>query len=144
MPVKGTETVLLVDDDDGVRTFVRTILRAGGYKVLEAKNGEEALRVAREYAGPIALLLTDVVMPRVSGRQLADLLSAERPGLKILFASGYSAEIVDRHGILEGGGDYLAKPFSPSTLARKVREVLDGGRPAPPLGPTPVRLPGPG
>jgi PAS domain S-box-containing protein len=126
---QGNETVLLVDDDEGVRALIGTILRAGGYRVLEAADGDEALRAARGYAGPIHLLVTDVVMPRMSGRRLADALAAERPDLKILFASGYSEEIVGRHGILEANGDYLAKPFGPNALARKVREVLDAGRP---------------
>jgi PAS domain S-box-containing protein len=122
---KGTETLLLVDDDDGVRTLSRTILRASGYKVIEARDGEEALLIGRGHAGPIHLLVTDVVMPRMSGPRLADLLVAERPDMRVLFTSGYSAETPGRHDSLEEVGDYVPKPFSPAILARKVREVLD-------------------
>jgi PAS domain S-box-containing protein len=125
---KGTETVLLVDDDDAVRELAGTALRCNGYVVLEARHGEEALRVGRGHPGPIHLLLTDVVMPRMNGRQLADRLAAERPELRILFVSGYTAETTGRHGVLEGKEDYLSKPFSPTMLAAKVREVLDAGR----------------
>jgi two-component system cell cycle sensor histidine kinase/response regulator CckA len=144
LPVpSGTETVLLVDDDDGVRTFIGKVLRAGGYEVLEAGDGEAALRAARDHPGPIHLLVTDVIMPRMSGRKLADLLTGERPGLKILFASGYSTEIVGRHEILEGGGNYLPKPFSPSALSRKVRELLDARPSGPQAVATPVTEAGP-
>jgi PAS domain S-box-containing protein len=135
---RGTETVLMVDDDDDVRTLIGMILRASGYKVLVARDGEEAVRTGRGFMGPIHLLVTDVVMPKMSGRRLADLLLAERPDLKILFASGYSAEIVGRHGILEGCGEYLSKPFSPVTLVRKVREMLDAERTSCSTGTKPV------
>jgi CheY-like chemotaxis protein len=128
---KGTETVLLVDDDDGVRSLVSTVLRSNGYTVLEARDGEEALRVGRGHAGPIHLLLTDVVMPRMSGRLLADLLAPQRPEMKVLFASGYTGEVVGQHGVREGSEDHLPKPFVPSTLAWKVRGVLDAAKRTP-------------
>jgi two-component system cell cycle sensor histidine kinase/response regulator CckA len=129
---KGTETVLLVDDDDAVRRLSGRILRSHGYTVIEARNGEEALQAARGSALPIDLLLTDVVMPRMGGRQLAAVLAAEQPGLKVLFVSGYTTENVDRADVRERGEDYLPKPFTPLVLASKVREVLDAGRCASP------------
>jgi PAS domain S-box-containing protein len=121
----GTETILLVEDQDAVRTFARRVLLAGGYTVLEARDGEEALGVAQQYTAPIHLLLTDVVMPRMSGPQLAELLARDRPGLRVLFVSGYADEANSRCGVMEGGGAFLQKPFNPVRLTRKVREVLD-------------------
>jgi PAS domain S-box-containing protein len=121
----GTETVLLVEDQDAVRLFARRVLLAGGYSVLEARDGEEALRVAQQYQGPIHLLLTDVVMPRMSGPQLAGLLTGDRHELRVLFVSGYTDEALPLGGIPEAGCAFLQKPFNPVRLARKVREVLD-------------------
>ena len=122
---RGTETVLLVEDAAAVRAVTKQALERQGYVVLEAPDGEAALRLAQQHRGPIHLLLTDVVMPRVSGRELAERLTQVRPDMKVLYASGYTDDSVVRHGILELGTAYLQKPFSPESLARKVRDVLD-------------------
>jgi PAS domain S-box-containing protein len=122
---RGTETVLLVEDAAAVRAVSKQVLERQGYTVLEAPNGEAALRLAQHHDGPIHLLLTDVVMPLLSGRQLAEQLARARPGVKVLYTSGYTDDSVVRHGVLEAGTAYLQKPFSPESLARKVREVLD-------------------
>ncbi|MBY0228788.1 MAG: response regulator, partial [Gemmataceae bacterium] len=122
----GGETVLLVEDDGDVRALAERILQACGYSVLRARDGEEALALAERHAGPIDLLLTDVVMPRLGGGRLAEALAAARPGLRVLFMSGYADDAVVRHGVLERGAPFLHKPFTLSGLARKVREVLDG------------------
>jgi len=122
---RGTETVLLVEDAAAVRAVTKQVLERQGYVVLEAPDGEAALRLAQQHRGPIHLLLTDVVMPRVSGRELAERLTQVRPDMRVLYASGYTDDSVVRHGILELGTAYLQKPFSPESLARKVRDVLD-------------------
>jgi len=122
---RGTETVLLVEDAAAVRAVTKQVLERQGYVVLEAPDGEAALRLAQQHRGPIHLLLTDVVMPRVSGRELAERLTQVRPDMRVLYASGYTDDSVVRHGILELGTAYLQKPFSPESLARKVRNVLD-------------------
>ena len=122
---KGTETILLVEDADAVRNLLRVVLQSNGYTVLEARDGPEAAAVAQKHPGPIDLLLTDLVMPRMSGRLLADLVSKTRPGIRVLMMSGYTDEAVLHHGVLEGDVAFLQKPFSPIGLARKVREVLD-------------------
>ena len=101
------------------------MLERQGYTVLEAPDGEAGLRLAQRHRGVIHLLLTDVVMPRVGGRELAEQLARLRPDVKVLYASGYTDDSVVRHGILESGTAYLQKPFSPESLARKVRDVLD-------------------
>jgi len=121
----GTETVLLVEDAAAVRAVTKQVLERQGYKVLEAADGEAALQLAQRHRGPIDLLLTDVVMPRLSGRELAGQFARLRPDTRVLYASGYTDDSVVRHGILESGTAYLQKPFSPESLARKVRDVLD-------------------
>jgi two-component system, cell cycle sensor histidine kinase and response regulator CckA len=122
----GTETILLVEDEQAVRDLSARILRELGYTVIEAGNGEEAMLISDERAnGDIHLLLTDVVMPQMSGRLLTDMIKAARPGIKTLFSSGYTDNALVHHGALEPGTAFLQKPFSPSALARKVREVLD-------------------
>ena len=122
---RGTETVLLVEDAAAVRAVAGQVLQRQGYRVLEASDGEDALHLAARYQGTIDLVLTDVVMPRAGGRELAERLLTVRPDTRVLYMSGYTDDSVVRHGILEGGVAYLQKPFSPEGLARKVREVLD-------------------
>lgn len=122
----GDETILLVEDDASVRQIARIALEAHGYTVYEADNGRNALAALLAAQGPIDLLLTDVVMPELGGRQLAELVRVQRPTLKLLFMSGYIDDAVTRHHLLTAGEAFIHKPFSPSNLARKVREVLDG------------------
>jgi PAS domain S-box-containing protein len=125
---QGSETVLVVEDEDGVRKLVREVLELRGYRVLEADGGEQALAVASEFDQSIDLLLTDVVMPKMNGRDLAEAMALLRPEVKILFLSGYTDHVVVEHGVLQPKADFLQKPFTPDTLARKVRDVLDGSR----------------
>ncbi len=123
----GTETILLVEDDEQVRTVARNILRASGYRVVEARDPEDALLQSAEHHGVIHLLFSDVVMPRMSGPALAKRLAATRPEMKVLCTSGYTDDSIVRHGVLEAHIAYLQKPLTPETLTAKVREVLDGG-----------------
>jgi CheY-like chemotaxis protein len=123
-PVGGTEVVLLVEDDAGVRALAETILARQGYTVLSAPDGSAALDVAAT-ADSIALLVTDVIMPGMRGPDLAERLVALRPGLRVLYISGYAAEAAGNHDLLERGTNYLEKPFTPEALARTVRAVLD-------------------
>jgi two-component system, cell cycle sensor histidine kinase and response regulator CckA len=120
----------LVEDEEAVRNLARTILQEYGYTVLEAYHGAEALRVAIRHEGPIHLLLTDVVMPLMSGRQLADKLTALRSEMKIIYMSGYTDYTIADHGILEPGTMFLQKPFTLGLLVSKVREVLDSNHPS--------------
>jgi two-component system cell cycle sensor histidine kinase/response regulator CckA len=122
--VRGTETVLLVEDEDAVRRVARGILERQGYQVMEARNAGEALLICEKHAETIHLLLTDVVMPQMSGPEVAKRLMQTRPGMKVLCVSGYTDETVVRHGILEAGIAFLQKPYTPDALLRKVREVL--------------------
>ncbi len=124
----GTETILLVEDEPGVRRLSRTILEAQGYAVLEAASGDEALEVAQSHPGEIHLVATDVIMPGISGRVLWDRLRGLRPNSRVLFMSGYTDDAIARHGVLEPGIAFLQKPFTPLSLAQKVREVLDAGQ----------------
>ena len=122
---RGTETVLVAEDEAAVRAVTREVLERQGYVVLEAPHGAAALDIAAQHRGPIQLLVTDVVMPGLSGRQLADQLAQLRPSMKVLYVSGYGENAVVHHGILEPGVAYLQKPFTPETLARRVRDALD-------------------
>src|SRR6266542_4025122 len=124
---RGTETVLVVEDVAAVRAVSRKMLERYGYRVLDAGDGDVAVRVADESGEHIHLLLTDVVMPNVNGRDLAALFAKTRPTTKVLFMSGYTDDAIVRHGILQEGIAYLQKPFTPESLARKVRAVLDAG-----------------
>jgi len=122
---RGSETVLVVEDEPAVLTLSRRALEAQGYVVLAASDAAAALRVVERHGGTIHLLLTDVVMPGLSGRELADRLVAQRPGIRVLYMSGYPGDAVVQHGTLPSGSAFLQKPFSPDGLARKVRDVLD-------------------
>jgi signal transduction histidine kinase/DNA-binding response OmpR family regulator len=126
----GTETLLLAEDEEAVRTLAGCVLRMSGYTVLEAADGAEALRVAGRHAGPIHLLVTDVVMPGMGGRALADRLTAARPETRVLYLSGYTADEVVRHGVREAEVAFLQKPFKVDALILKVREALDRGEAA--------------
>jgi CheY-like chemotaxis protein len=121
----GGETVLVAEDDGDVRSLVVQILKKQGYKVLEAANGEEAFMICEKHEGAIDLLVTDVVMPVMSGRELTDRLLLLQPKIKVLYMSGYTDEAIVRHGVLEEGVNFFQKPFSMEALVLKVREVLD-------------------
>jgi len=123
--VRGTETVLLVEDDEMIRHLVPKVLKANGYTVLVAASGRDAERVSGQHEGPIHLLVTDVVMPGMNGREVAERLAAARAGLRVLYLSGYTDDAIVHHGVLEPGVAFLQKPFTPAVLGRKVREVLD-------------------
>ena len=121
----GAETVLLVEDEQLVRQLTREILRRNGYHVLEACDGVEAMATLREHPGTIHLLLTDVVMPRMSGHELVELARPLRPDMRILYVSGYSEEAIARQGQLTEGIELLPKPFTPGVLTGKIRQLLD-------------------
>ncbi len=121
----GTETVLLAEDEESVRSLTRLILERLGYHVLAASTGPEALQMAAAHPGPIDLLVTDVVMPGMSGRQVAQALRLRNPSLRVLYVSGYTDDAIVRHGVLESEAAFFQKPFSMNDFARKVRQVLD-------------------
>ena len=124
--LRGTETILLVEDADALRKLARSFLTEHGFQVIVASNGEEALRVAEKHGRPVDLLVTDVVMPGMNGRALADRLLIKQPKLKVLYISGYTDSFIAGHGVLEEGTFLLHKPFTEEVLIRKVRDVLDG------------------
>ncbi|MBN1657811.1 MAG: PAS domain S-box protein [Anaerolineae bacterium] len=122
----GTETVLLVEDDESVRAWAQRVLGLYGYRVLVAAGGDEAAELSRSHQGPIHLLLTDVLMPNMNGPDLARKLQAERPEMRVLFTSGHSGSAISQHGVPPGGAAFLSKPFTLESLALRVRTVLDG------------------
>ena len=124
-PPCGSETILLVEDEESVRILTRTILTACGYSVLEAANGEEALKLVQKQEHQLDLIVTDVVMPGLGGRNLVDSLLPIYPNAKVLYLSGYTGDVILRHGILHDEVPFLQKPFTPDALATKVRAVLD-------------------
>ncbi len=124
-PLKGTETILLVEDDAPLRKLTQAILKKGGYAVLSAGHSDEAFRVCAEHKGPIHLLMSDVVMPDMSGYELAQRMTSAHPDMKVLYLSGYTDDTVVRHGVLDRSMAFLQKPFTTHGLLRKVREVLD-------------------
>jgi two-component system, cell cycle sensor histidine kinase and response regulator CckA len=121
----GTETILLVEDELGVRQLVCEMLLRLGYQILQASGGAEALRLFEQHQGSIDLLITDVIMPQMSGRELAQRLKALQSSLKVLYISGYTDDMLAHHGVLESNVFLLQKPFAPDELAKKLREVLD-------------------
>ena len=124
MPSRGWETILLVEDEAPLREIARETLEEHGYRVIEASGADEAIDIARRHAEPIHLLLTDVVMPKMNGRVLAESLAATRPGIKVLYMSGYTADVIAHSGVLEAGVVLVEKPFTALVLLRRLREVL--------------------
>jgi DNA-binding NtrC family response regulator len=116
----------VVEDEEGVRSLIRLALESAGYKVLETEGTENALATCASYDGPIHLLLTDVVMPKMSGPLVAEKVTSLRPGIKILYMSGYTDDAVVHHGILSQDIPFIQKPFTPIALRKKIREVLGG------------------
>jgi two-component system cell cycle sensor histidine kinase/response regulator CckA len=128
MSLRGSETILLVEDEDQVRNVACGILRRHGYTVIHARGGEEALLLIANRTGTIDLLMTDVVMPGMSGPELAKRLGEVRPNTRVLCMSGYTDDAAVRHGVIDAELAYLQKPLTVETLTRKVREVLDAKR----------------
>jgi signal transduction histidine kinase/ActR/RegA family two-component response regulator len=122
---KGSETILLVEDEEAVRNMISRVLQGSGYTVLEAGQGKEALEACRKHPGPIHLMVTDVIMPQMSGRELAERMAVIRPEMKVLFMSGYPDNAIVHHGVLDPGTAFLQKPFTLTALENKVREVLE-------------------
>jgi len=125
LPQRGAETLLLAEDDDAVRKLTKTVLEDFGYEIIEAVDGEEAVRKFRENRERIAMLLLDIVMPKRNGKEVYQEIKKERPGIRALFTSGYTADVIHKKGILDDGLDFILKPVSPTDLLKKVREVLD-------------------
>jgi CheY-like chemotaxis protein len=124
--LRGLETILLVEDEEAVRELLRKVLTRQGYTVLEARHGRDALMALERHRGAVHLVVTDIVMPEMGGRELADRLRADRPELKILFISGYTNDEIVRRGVSESDMDFIQKPFSSDDFLRRVREMLDG------------------
>ncbi|MBP2676070.1 MAG: sensor hybrid histidine kinase, partial [Deltaproteobacteria bacterium] len=125
--LKGKETILLVEDEESVREVASTILKELGYRVIEARDGEEALRLADFHGGRIELMMTDIVMPGMNGRELSEKMTRLYPAMKTLFTSGYTEDVIVHLGILASHLDFIGKPFTLQTLAGKIREVLESG-----------------
>jgi CheY-like chemotaxis protein len=126
--LRGSESILLVEDAEPLRKLAQTFLESGGFRVLSAESGEDALQVASRHGKCFDLLLTDVVMPGMNGRVLAEHLLPRQPGMRVLYMSGYTDSFIAGHGVLDSGTHLLHKPFTEEVLIRKVREVLDGGK----------------
>jgi CheY-like chemotaxis protein len=124
---RGTETVLLVEDEASLRELLQEGLESNGYSVLVAREGAEALQIAARHTGTISIIVTDVIMPGMAGPKIVELVAMTRPEIKVLYISGYSDEAVTRHGLIGPGRAFLSKPFGFDVLLRKVRECLDGG-----------------
>jgi PAS domain S-box-containing protein len=124
-PSQGGETILLVEDDKAVRSVIIAMLQGSGYTILDAGNGDDALQICENHKGGIDLLLSDVVLPGMSGRELADQIEEKQAGMKILLMSGYTNNAIQHHGVLDPGTAFIEKPFTPATLTRKIRDVLD-------------------
>jgi DNA-binding NtrC family response regulator len=123
-PEGGSETVLLVEDEEAILRLGKAILELGGYTVLATRSTAEALQLAREHPGPLHLLITDVVMPEMNGHALAEQITGCRPGIACLYMSGYTADIIARHGVLEQGMHFIQKPFTVQEFATAVRQAL--------------------
>ena len=126
---RGTETILLVEDDDALREMIRDTLADAGYTMIEGARPETALEVGQSYKGPIHLMLTDVIMPGMSGHELAARLKSVRPETKVLYMSGYTGDAIVHQGVLDSGTLFIGKPFTAEALLRRVREVLEGPSP---------------
>jgi two-component system cell cycle sensor histidine kinase/response regulator CckA len=124
---KGTETILLIEDDEAIRKLARLVLQSRGYQVLEARHGEEALAIGQTHPGPIDLVVTDMLMPHMGGRQVAQQLRLNRPNLRVLFMSGYAEDVALGGEAQASMEAFISKPFTALALASKVRQVLDGG-----------------
>ena len=122
---RGTETILVAEDDTLVREFIKEVLKGSGYNVIEAEDGEEALKLFTEHRDKIQLLILDVVMPKKNGKEVYDEIRKVRPDIKAIFTSGYNADVVHKKGILQEGLNYILKPVLPQELLKKAREVLD-------------------
>jgi CheY-like chemotaxis protein len=134
---RAAETVLLVEDEAALRSMIQEILEEAGHVVLPAANPEDALAAVRSHAGPVQVMLTDVVLPRMGGRDLAAQVEALRPGLRVLYMSGYTDEAIVHHGMLDAGMQFLQKPFTSEALLRRVRDLVAAGPGAPgPRGPS--------
>lgn len=122
---RGSETVLLVEDEEGLRELIAELLVENGYHVLAAEHPSKAIETAERYEGVIHLLLTDVVMPQMNGRDLASRVKERRPDVRVLFMSGYTEEAIAHRGVLEAGSSLISKPFTQEALTRKLRDLLD-------------------
>jgi CheY-like chemotaxis protein len=129
---RGTETILLVEDDAAVRRLMKSVLERNGYAIVEAVDGAEAIDRFREHQDRIGLLVLDVIMPKKNGKEAYAAIKKERPGVKAIFVSGYTADLLSDEGTLEKGASFLSKPVAPSVLLKKVREILDAGTDRPP------------
>jgi CheY-like chemotaxis protein len=128
LDIRGTETILVVDDEPSIRRLIFDTLEPLGYHVMEASCGKEALQRIDTIKGGVDLLLTDVVMPDINGRELADIIKAKSPAVKVLFMSGYTGETVEQHGLTDMKNRFLQKPLTPKKLLMKIREILEAGQ----------------